>query len=529
MKRAISILLSILMLSTTLFGCGNQNTENNGTWGNQNNQSTQNSDDDRAVKDTLTIALAYDISSLDPQVGKEARACVVSQQIFDTLLQWDPEGGMGSEIVPALATSWEYLDDCTLELKLREGVLFHNGEEMTADDVVYSIERTMNSSYVGYHATAIDHVEKVDDYTVRIVTSEPYGPLLAALCVTAFSVVCKSVAEADEDGFAENPVGTGPYKFVSYTSGDNIQLEAFDDCWRGTPVTKHINMVIIPENSQRTVMLETGEADIAYDILPNDVNRIEENEDLTLANIQGAKTYVMRFNYDNEGPVGDKRVRQAIEYCLNREQMVDVILYGHGYPAYSTAGTQNLIYQEVEHRTQDFDKARELLEEAGYADGFEMNLWTSTDSVLSQYANVIQSELAKVNIDVNIEILESSALLANTESDKENYDSMVNFANDLTFDARYFLYSFYYSGSSNNSSFMHNDQLDELLLAGRQIIDVDEAQDTYKAINDILMDERVEIPLFYDEVLVGMSKDVFGFIPKAQGIHVLGVDIGCYE
>ena len=136
MKRAISILLSILMLSTTLFGCGNQNTENNGTSGTQNNQSTQNSDEDRAVKDTLTIALAYDISSLDPQVGKEARACVVSQQIFDTLLQWDPEGGMGSEIVPALATSWEYLDDCTLELKLREGVLFHNGEEMTADDVV---------------------------------------------------------------------------------------------------------------------------------------------------------------------------------------------------------------------------------------------------------------------------------------------------------------------------------------------------------------------------------------------------------
>lgn len=529
MKKVISILLAVMILSSALAGCGGNSADNNVGANNQSSQENQEGGEDRAVKDTLNIALAYDISSLDPQVGKEMRACIVSQQIFDTLVQWDPEGGMGSEIVPALAESWEYLDDCTLQLKLRQGVLFHNGEEMTADDVVYSIERTMNSSYVGYHATAIDHVEKVDDYTVNIVTADPYAPLLAGLCVTAFSIVCKSVAEADEEGFAENPVGTGPYKFVSYTSGDNIQLEAFDDCWRGTPVTKYINMVVIPENSQRTVMLETGEADIAYEILPNDVSRIEENEDLTTMSIQGTKTYVMRFNYDSTGPVGNKLVRQAIEYCLDREQMVDVILYGHGYAAYSNVVPTSIGYQEVEKRTQDFDKAKELLAQAGYPDGFEMNLWISTDSVLTQYANVIQSELAKVNIDVNIETMESSALLANTKSDKENFDALLNFANDLTLDSRYYLYNFFYSTSSNNSSFMNNARLDELLLEGRQIMNVEDSVDIYKEVNDILMDERPEIPLYNDQILVGMSKDVFGFKPMAQGIHVLGVNVGCYE
>lgn len=541
MKKAVSILLAILMLASMLAACGSkdvatQNPNSGDTPAASNEQASgeenttpAEADPGRAVKDTLNIALAYDISSLDPQVGKEMRACIVSQQIFDTLVQWDPERGMGSEIVPALAESWEYLDDCTLQLKLRQDVLFHNGEKMTADDVVYSIERTMNSKYVAYHATAIDHVEKVDDYTVNIVTKEPYAPLLAGLCVTAFSVVCKSVAEADEEGFAEHPVGTGPYKFVSYTSGDNIQLEAFDDCWRGTPVTKHINMVIIPENSQRTVMLETGEADIAYEILPNDVSRIDENDDLTTATIQGTKTYVMRFNYDSDGPVGNKLVRQAIEYCLDRETMCEVILYGHGNAAYGNVTPASVAYQEVEKRTQDIEKAKELLAEAGYADGFDMNLWISTDVILTQYANIIQSELAKVNINVNIVTLESSALISSTKSDKENFDALLNFANDLTLDSRYYLYNFFYSGSSNNSSCMNNARLDELLVEGRKILNVEDSVEIYKEINDILMDERPEIPLYNDEIIVGLSKDVFGFVPKAQGIHVLGVEVGCYE
>ncbi len=539
MKRLVSILLTIVMVASMLTACGGNNG-NNASAGNNSASNSQQTpeeqetskpaaDSDAAVKDTLNIALAYDISSLDPQVGKEMRACIVSQQIFDTLVQWDPEGGMGSEIVPALAESWEYLDDCTLQLKLRQDVLFHNGEKMTADDVKYSVERVMNSKYTGYHATAIDHVDKVDDYTVNIVTKDPYAPLLAGLCVTAFSVVCKSVAEADEEGFAEHPVGTGPYRFVSYTSGDNIQLEAFEDCWRGTPVTKYINMVVIPENSQRTVMLETGEADIAYEILPNDVSRIEENDDLAIADIQGTKTYVMRFNMDSDGPVGNKLVRQAIEYCLDREKMVDVIMYGHAYPAYGNVVSASVAYQEVEKRTQDFEKAKQLLAEAGYADGFDMNLWISTDAILTQYANIIQSELAKVNINVNIVTLESSALISSTKSDKDNFDALLNFANDLTLDSRYYLYNFFYSGSSNNSSWMNNARLDELLVEGRQILDAADSVDIYKEINDILMDERPEIPLYNDKILVGMSKNVFGFIPKAQGIHVLGVDIGCYE
>lgn len=189
MKKALALLLA-LALVMGMTGCGeSENTTEAAPEGSESQttgtaaESTpaETQDTSRKVKDTLNIALAYDITSLDPQVGKEMRACIVSQQIFDTLVQWDEEGGVGSKVVPALAESWEYLDDNTLQLKLRQDVKFHNGEQMTADDVVYSIERTMHSEFTGYHATAIDHVDKIDDYTVNIVTKYPYGPLLAGL------------------------------------------------------------------------------------------------------------------------------------------------------------------------------------------------------------------------------------------------------------------------------------------------------------------------------------------------------------
>lgn len=347
--------------------------------------------------------------------------------------------------------------------------------------------------------------------------------------MTAFSVVCKSVASADEEGFAENPVGTGPYKFVSYTSGDNIQLEAFDECWRGTPVTKHINMMIIPENSQRTVLLETGEADIAYEILPNDVKRVEENEDLQMIMIDSLTLYAMRLNCQSTGPVGNKLVRQAIEYCLNKEELVDVVLYGNGKAAYSDVGSNSLGYVPVsEERKQDFDKAKELLTQAGYPDGFEMSLVLSTDNVLVQYANIIQSELAKVGIKVNIETMESSSVNA-IMKDTTKMEAILNLANNLVGDVRYYLYNFYNSQSSNNSTHFASEHMDELLDKGRQTTNIDDAKEVYAEINDIFLDERPDIPLYFSKIMVGANKNVFGFTPRAQGIHVLGTGVGCYE
>lgn len=474
-------------------------------------------------KDTLKIALAYDISSLDPQIGKEMRACVISQQIFDTLVEWDEKGGIGSKIVPALATNWEYVSDTSVQFTLRRGVKFHNGETMTADDVVYSIQRTMKSSHVGYYATAFDTVEKVDDFTVIINTKGPYAPLLAGLTTTPFSIVCKSVASSDENGFAQHPVGTGRYKFVRYTRGDSAKLEAFDECWRGKAPTKYIEMVIVPENSQRTILLETGAVDIAYEILPNDVSKVLENNQLKIATIDGAKCYLINYNTQSKGPLSKKLVRRAIELCIDKELLVDTVLYGYGTPAYIDVSPRNIAYQEVAPRKQDFEEAKRLLEEAGYPNGgFKLNLWLNTDAVWLQCAQIIQSELDKVGIEVNIEVMESSALNSRENKDKNNFDMSVRFINSLTGDARFTLYNLLYSTSTSNKSFWKNPRADELIERGRSIINPAQSVEIYRELFDLIYEERPTLPVYFDKLVVGLNKNVEGFIPRADGIHVFG-------
>lgn len=483
------------------------------------------------IKDTIRIALAYDITSLDPHIGKEMRACVISQQIFDTLVEWDPVKGIGSEIQPCLATSWEYLSDTAVQFRLRENVKFHDGNTMTAEDVVYSIERCMNSPQVGYNATALESVEAVDDYTVVIHTKEPYAPLLASLTITPFSIVSKAAASADEEGFGSHPVGTGRYKFVSYESGASAKLEAFEDCWRGAPKTKYLDMVIVPENAQRTILLETGEVDIAYEILPNDVARVEGDSNLKMAVTTGSKCYLVNYNTQAQGrPIGNKLVRQAIECCVDKKLLVDTVLYGKGSPAYSVVSENNVAYQPVEERPYDLERAKELLAEAGYPDGgFSLNIWLDTNDVWLQYAQIMQAELAKVGITLNIETMESSALTSREKSDMDHYDMSVRFINSLTGDSRFTVYNLLHSESASNKSYWKNARADQLMMEGRAILDVEESKDLYAELYGLIREEMPCLPMWFDEILVGTSAKVEGFIPRADGIHVYGGDVVCYE
>ena len=525
MKKIFALLLSMAMLLALLAGCGN-NTDN----GNADDPSDSTSDGERQIKDTLNIALAYDITSIDPHIGKEMRACIMSQQIFDTLVEWDPEKGIGSEIIPCLATEWEQLDDTSMQFKLREGVTFSNGDPFTAEDVKYSFERCIASPQVGYNATWMESVEIVDDYTVIIHTYEPYGPMLAALTITPFSIISKNACEADPDNFANNPIGTGRYKLVKYTSGEGAQLEANETTWRGAPKTKNINFIIVTEATQRTILLETGEVDIAYEVLPNDVARIEESDDLMMATAEGTKCYLANYNNESTGPVGNKLVRQAIELALNKEEMMDAVLYGHGTAAYNVLTPNQIGYQELTPRTQDIEKAKALLEEAGYpGGGFELNIWLDTSNVWLQLAQIMQANLEEIGITLNIEQMESSALSQREDSDPENYDMSVKFINGLTGDARFTLYNLLHSDSSSNKERWYNDQADDLLMRGRATFDIADAEDIYTELYALVVEEMPVLPMYYDEILVGLNKNVEGFVARNDGIHVFSSDLVCYE
>lgn len=255
MKRLVSLALSAALVLSLLAGCGNStDPQTTGTATTGGNEGTGE------AKDTIVWAQSGDINSLDFHVGKQYLSYGVTCNIFDTLVSWDAD----NNVIPMLATEWEFLDEDSIQFKLREGVTFHDGEPFTAEDVKYTYERARDHTIVKNNFSWLESVDVVDDYTVVINTIGAYSPVLNALCSPLCGIMPKHLMEANENAMAEFPIGTGPYKFVERAEGEYIKMEANEDYWGGTPKTKYLEMRVVPETSQRSVLLETGEIDFAY-------------------------------------------------------------------------------------------------------------------------------------------------------------------------------------------------------------------------------------------------------------------------
>ena len=359
MKRFLCLLLATIM-TLSLVACGgggNENTGNSGSTGDISNAETS---------DTLTIAVSTDMTSMDPHVGKEIAAVVVTNNIFATLLAKDENG----EIIPYVAESWEQVDDVTIDFKIREDITFHDGSPCTAEDVAYSLNRAINSAYVSYIIDYASEAEVLDEYNVRLHLKAPFLGALINLTVPFTAIVPKDIVESDPDGFLEHPIGCGPYEFVEWSHGNYCTLKAYDDYFLGKAKTENITFRIIPEASQRTIALENGEVDMIYDLAVNDIPIIESNPDLQLYQNESVTTWYLALNCQD--PIlSDVRVRQAIAKAINVQEIIDSVLYGAGTPANSLIPPSCIGYpgDDMPYYEQDIEGAKELLAEAGYADG----------------------------------------------------------------------------------------------------------------------------------------------------------------
>jgi len=510
MKKLVTAVLILVMVLSVLTGCGNSNTASQtGT--------PAASEKPKETKDTIVFAQGADITSLDPQIGKQLRACYVTTQIFDTLVKFDEN----MQLVPSIAKSWEVLSDTSYKFNLRDDVKFHNGDLLTAEDVKYSIERAMKSTYVANYVDFISSVEISDKNTVIVNTKEPYAATLTTFTTPPTAIIPKKVAEADEKGFALNPIGSGPYKFVEWKQGEYCKLEAFDDYFLGKPETKYVIMKVIPENAQRTILLETGEIDVAYEVLPNDLAKIQDNKDLTALKELSFKTISMDFNNTSKKPVSNKLVRKAIEYAIDKQLIVDKVLSGVGAPA-STPVAPKLFGYNDKLATNKFDleKAKALLKEAGYPNGFEMNLWTDDSQTNVEICQVIQSELSELGIKVNIEIMEYGTLLSKVKNvNDEKYDAVVKFFNTVTGDGGFSLYNSFYSTSASNDIGYNNPEVDKLLMAGRTTLDSNKRIEAYNKVYEILQEDVPSVSIYYEEMIVGINKNVEGFVLNKAGYH----------
>lgn len=469
-------------------------------------------------KGALVVAQGSDAKTLDPHGSNDQPSSRINRQIYNTLVEMDED----MEIVPGLAESWEEIDDTTWEFKLVEGVKFHNGEELKASDVKFTFDRMKESSEVAHIVEAVESVEAPDETTVIIKTEYPFGPLLAHLAHTASSILNeKAVTESGED-YGQNPVGTGPYKFEDWASGDRVTLVKFDDYFKEPAKVEKIVFQNIEEGTNRTIGLESGEVDIAYDIEPIDLNKVRDHEDLDLIEAPSLSTSYIGFNTEKE-PYDDVLVRKALNYAVDVDEIIDVVVEGAGHKAVSPINDDVFGFNSaLEGYEYDPDKAKELLEEAGYPDGFKTTLWTNDNPVRTRIAEIVQAQLKEVNIDVEIDTLEWAAYLDRTAQGK--HEMFILGWVSVTGDADYGLYPLFHSsqhGGAGNRSFYTNKEVDKLLEKGKKSTDEDERLEVYYKAQDIIVDEAPQLFLYFQTQNAGIQNNVKGFKLHPAGHHLL--------
>ncbi len=471
-----------------------------------------------AEKDSLIWVQGADVTSMDPHKGKETPAVEVTCNIFDTLMLVGEDGSP----IGSLAESWQQVDDVTWKFKIREGVKFHDGSDMTAEDVKFSLDRAIASPAVAYIVDFIKEVVVDDPYNITIVTKAPYAPILANLAVPFSGIVPKALVEKDPENFFLNPIGTGAYKFVEWKQGDYVKLEANPDYFRGAPKTKFLQMKVVPEAAQRTIALETGEADIAYDIPSNDVKRVEEDSNLTLMTAPPNSVWYVSMNM-KKAPFDNEKVRQAIRYAINSEDILMAVRYGMGEVANSLIPPSAFGHSEKSMAyPYDLEKAKALMAEAGYADGFKCNLWVNENQERVEACQIIQSQLKQIGIDVEISVMEFGTYIEQTSAGE--HDLAYFGWTCSTSDADYNYYSLCHStqqGAPGNRAFINDPEVDKLVEEGRSTADPAKRQEAYDKLEELLGPMSPNATLFYTVLNVGMNKNVQGFTVDPNGYHRL--------
>lgn len=497
-RRMLALLTAAVLLCGILTGCGG-----NPDTGSQSGTST---DSGSETKDTLIVAIPDSPSYMDPQVQASIATFRVTTQMFDRLVSLDND----MNLVPGLAESWDVIDETTTVFHLRKGVKFHNGEEMTSEDVKYSLERCIASSGVNYNYLIIDTITCDDDYTVTITTKEPFNALLPRLTLDAASIICKS-ADTSPEEFNQNPVGAGPYKFVSWELGGDVVLEAFEDYYKGAPAVKRIIFRTIPEALNRCIALETGEADLAYDLTISDLESLEGNDKITTLTTPSNTVWYLGMNVQ-KAPLDNVKVRQAIAYAINPQDCIDIVFSGEATLAHNTMLPTGVEGYAPDTVTYDYsvENAKALLAEAGYPDGFKTTLWCADSQVMRDFATVIQDQLRKIGVEAEVKTMEQGQYYSETGKGSQDLFIMskTSIDPDSMLRAMYHTEAF---GLSGNRSFWATAETDEMMDKASTTTDKTEELELYKQIQTIVGENVPLVPIAIEHLNAGMQSNVKGF------------------
>jgi ABC-type transport system substrate-binding protein len=321
---------------------------------------------------TLKVALGAEPRSLDPTIDAVKSSVTVSDSMLETLAV----NTASQEVKPWLAESWEVVAPDRWRLHLKKGVKFHDGEDFNADAVTFALgvyQKTQGMSRGWFDF--VDHTEKVDDFTIDLVTKEPTGYVPSTLAFF-YALPPKYYVDAG-DQFGNKPVGTGPWQFGEWNKGVSLKVQPFPGYWGAKPSIGDIEFRWAPDASTRVSMLQTGEADLVQNIPPALVDRVEQSGNAHIAEVKSARKFFMPMN-THEGPTADVRIRKAINYAVDTDSIIKNLFRGRAYgrdKGIIHEGFEGYQGDKLQAFPYDPEMAKKLMTEAGYPNGFETTVW----------------------------------------------------------------------------------------------------------------------------------------------------------
>jgi peptide/nickel transport system substrate-binding protein len=469
---------------------------------------------------TLRIALREDGDLLDPTLARTYVGRIMFAGLCDKLFDLNEK----LEIVPQLATGYEWTDPVTLIIHLRAGVTFHNGEILDAAAVKYTLERhlTLPGSFRRSEIASIDHVDIVDPATVKVVLKSPSSPLLSQLTDRAGMILPPKATAAAGKDFSQAPVCSGPFRFVERVAQDRVVLDRYPGYWAAQDI--HFDRVIyqpMPDSSVLVANLRSGTLDLAERILPTDVAQVKADPKLRIVTSPALGYEGITFNVGNgeraKSPVGQNNLlRQAFEAAIDRQALVDVVFNGMYKPTAQAVSSASPFYiASVPPPPRDLAKAKALIKEAGVATpiAVQMNVPNTPDR--AQLAEVIQAMVKEAGFDVKINLIEFAASLqAATRGEFESY--LIGWSGRVDPDGN--MFAFLTTGAGQNDSHYSNPLVDVALTDAQKSVDLAGRRGHYEAALKQLRQDMPVIYHFNPVNVVGMSAKLTGFRPVPDGM-----------
>jgi peptide/nickel transport system substrate-binding protein len=474
---------------------------------------------------TLVVGLVAEPVNLDPAQVTDLNSNRVGRRVVETLVTFPEES---TQIVPGLAESWTVSKDgLQYTFKLRKGVRFHDGTPLDAEAVKFSIERQFNPEhpaaklgkypFANYFFGNVKAVEVVDPLTVQFVLKEPRASFLAVLTAGAASVVSPAAVRKAGVDYPSSPVGTGPFKFASWDRGQKVVLEKNPAYWRGAVKIDRVIYRPIVEDQARLTELLTGAVDLIVGTPPDYVAQLESSGKATLLKQVGAHVWYLGIN-NQKKPFDDKRVRQALNYAVNKDAIVRDVLKGTGTlsagPVLPKTWGADAALKAYPY---DPERAKKLLAEAGYPSGFTTTLWVpeSGSGMQSPVAmsTVIQSNLKAVGVNVTLQTMEWGAYLAKLRTKEQDLFALSWMAGNEDPDMVMYplLHSSQWTPNGPNRALYKNEKFDELLHQARLSTDQGKRADLYRQAQRILLDDAPWIFVDHEIQTAAHARRVQGF------------------